>query len=184
VRDYRFIPPTNRRFADPIRAGSREHYASQPSDRAPTWSRRSSDRPSSSTFPLGGRAAFNLRVSKELYCFPLPPGGSRGTSGEGESRAKLGFSNPSPAATASDPPEGRVKLCCTASPQQWPAHTITTSTRVKLGNHYLGSTEPPAVLNHPVGQSCRTTQMRRANVRVEQKAHGSSTRRVDRFRSC
>jgi len=39
----------------------------------------------------------------------LSSGRGRGTSGEGKSWDKLGFSQPSPAATASEPPRGRVK---------------------------------------------------------------------------
>jgi len=41
--------------------------------------------------------------------FTLPPGGSRGTSGEGDSQVNHETRSPSPAATASDPPKGRVK---------------------------------------------------------------------------
>jgi len=49
--------------------------------------------------------------------FTLPPGGSRGTSGEGDLRDDCDFTNPSPAATASDPPEGRVKWAITRRKQ-------------------------------------------------------------------
>ena len=56
------------------------------------------------------RACFRMLGSS---IFTLPPGGSRGTSGEGEAcygrRFCCGSAVPSPAATASDPPGGRVQ---------------------------------------------------------------------------